>query len=742
MPFDNPRSVWFVEASGPDLNFIETAVARCNTNHPYLLFDARAISRIRERANRHPKLIARLKASLCDTECATSSQELRTRTKRQGRHLIHTAFLALISDCATKTDALHATRAALARLSTATSWKSRPVIKSFLDCAEIAVAVALAYDWLYHEFSDQEQRSIEDALYRHVLAPAHAAYEDRFALWPRRRDNCALVSNSGILLSALAVLGQYPEISQQLIRNSVASSWNVFDSLAPDGAWPEGPSYWSLAMRYAGLMVAALESTFDYSFGLADRPGFAQTGDFALHSVGPFGAAFNFGDSEPRVDTAPLAWFAHRFGRPTDARLIDRYDGWYLPFTVIWPTRPKIKRSEVGVPTGKVFHSGNLACFRNTWSRDPAAQPVYLAIKGGNVAGAAHPGSRSPPLPHDVLLHSQADAGSFILDGARQRWIIDLGSDDYDLPGYFDHGADNRSGPRWRYYRTRTAGHNTLVIDGANQLPDAAAPIIGYCVDGDCKWAVFDLSAAYGKPVGTIRRGAAMIGRQAVIQDEVSPEVSGTIVWAVHTAAEPISVAGSIARFRSGDDRFVVRILEPAAAQFEIGFPPEPRAFPVADVRQLHGRPPVDGNETLVAELPRRVDDEDKRAAGALIRRLQIVWPKGVRRLSVALLPDCDEDDLALPVAPLDDWLARRPVRLIEYVQFQPIRSVGCGVAHANEPDIVPWSGCGETSRIAASKRLAGQSRIVNLTPRKSLKKRGERSKLPEDDVGPKRNVN
>jgi hypothetical protein len=619
---------------------------------------------IRGRANRHPELITRLKASLCEEGSTSAKQELRTGIKRQGRKLIHTAFLALIGDGEIKADALRATRAVLARLSAEPSWKARPVIKSFLDCAEIAVAVSLAYDWLYHEFSDQERRIIEDALVRHVLAPALAAYDDRFAQWPRRRDNCTLVSNSGILVSALAVLGRYPDISLRLIRQSLASSWNVFDGLAPDGAWPEGPSYWSLAMRYAGLMVAALESTLHDSFGLADRPGFAQTGDFALHAVGPFGSAFNFGDSEPRFDMAPLAWFAHRFRRPIDARLIDQYDGWYLPFTVIWPNRPKPKPSGIKVPTGKVFHSNNLACFRNTWSSCPAAHPVYLAIKGGNVAGL---GARSPPRPEDVFLHSQADAGSFILDGARQRWIIDLGADDYDLPGYFDHGADNRSGPRWRYYRTQTAGHNTLVIDGNNQIPDARAPIIGNCVDGDCKWAIFDLSAAYGKPPGSVRRGAALIGRQVVIQDDVRPELSGTIVWAVHTGAEPISIAGSIARFRSGDDRFVLRILEPAAACFEIGFPPEPQVFQIADVRQLHGRSSFDSKGARVAELPRRIDVEGGRAAGALIRRLQIVWPEGTRRLSVALLPDCDDDDSALPVTPLDEWLARRPVRLASY---------------------------------------------------------------------------
>jgi hypothetical protein len=46
---------------------------------------------------------------------------------------------------------------------------------------------------------------------------------------------------------------------------------------------------------------------------------------------------------------------------------------------------------------------------------------------------------------------------------------------------------------------------------------------------------------------------------------------------------------------------------------------------------------------------------------------LQIVWPEHARRLSVALLPDCDDDDLPLPVTPLSEWLARRPVRLTRY---------------------------------------------------------------------------
>jgi hypothetical protein len=664
LPFDNARSVLSGEAGGPDLRLIDRAIAAFKSEHPYLLFDKPAIARIRERANSNPQLLARLKTSLCKESSVAGEREVRTGIKRQSRRLIHAAFLAMISDGTVRIDALRTARTGLSEFAAATSWKARPVIKSFLDCAEIAVAVSLAYDWLYDEFSDEERDTIEGCLFHHVLEPARAAYDDRFVLWPKRRDNCTLVSNSGILLTALAVLERRPEAAAQLIRKSFASSWTIFDLLAPDGAWPEGLSYWSLAMRYAGLMVAALESAFSQSFGLADRPGFALTGDFALHAVGPFGAAFNFADSEPRFDLSPLTWFAHRFKRPIDAKLIDRYQGWCLPFTTIWPDRPKPNPKTIKPPTGKIFHSGNLACFRNTWSTNPAARPVFIAIKGGNAFGIGPTGSARP---EDVFLHAQADAGSFIVDGARQRWIIDLGPDDYDLPGYFDHGADNTSGPRWRYYRTQTAGHNTLMINGRNQIPNARATIIGSCSDGSCKWAVFDLSAAYGRPAGTIRRGAALIGRQVVIEDEVSPDIAGAIVWSVHTSAEPVSVAGSVARFRLGADRFVVRILEPATACFEIGFPPEPRPFPIADVRQLHGVSVLAGERPVVFELPRRADDSGQRAGGALIRRLQIVWPTGTRRLSVALLPDCDDDDFALPVAPLNDWLAKRPVRLARF---------------------------------------------------------------------------
>ncbi len=659
MPFDNVRSLPFDESDRPDVALAETALARFRAQHPYLLFRNAALPALRRLAGTPPDLGARSAKPLLDSPAAPLPQDPRAAIKRRARRLIATSFVALTADGAAAEAALAATCDALDGFAAAATWKERPVIRSFLDCAEIAVAVSLAYDWLYHKLTARTREAIESAIRRNVLDPALAAYEDRSLLWPKRCDNCTLVSNSGILIAALAVLRPHRALSAELVRHSLDSSWQAFSVLAPDGAWREGLSYWSLAMRYAALMVAALESTLGTSFGLAGRPGFAETGDFALYAAGPFGAAFNFGDSDQRFDVSTLAWHAHRFGRPIDRWLLHGGEARHPAFATIWPKQAGEGPAALGLPTGKIFRSGDLACFRNTWSSAPQARPVYLAVKGGNVFS---PIGGGVPRPEEVALHAQADAGTFVLDGARRRWVVDLGGDDYDLPGYFDHGKDARSGRRWQYYRSQAAGHNTLTINGRDQVPNAAAAIIGSSVEGDCKWAVFELSGAYGQPPGTVRRGAALIGRQVVIQDEVDPAACRNIVWAMHTSAEPVALAGSLARFRLGEDRLVARIMEPAGARFELVLPPAPRSFTLDDTRLLHGRPPGDG--AVVSELPRRADWSGQRAAGALIRRLQIAWPAGTRRLTVLLLPDCDGDELALPVAPLDHWLARRPIRL------------------------------------------------------------------------------
>jgi hypothetical protein len=655
VPFDSACTFGF-ELDGPDWLRVERAAARFALAHPYLIFRRAAVPAIRRRAAREPQLRETQQTILVEAVPPLSSDDSRTIIKRRARRLIATAFAALTAERAIASRALTESRRVLAELAAAPSWKSRPVIRSFLDCAEIAIAAALAYDWLHDMIEERERAAIEQAIRRNVLEPALADYEDQSVAWPRRRDNCTVVSNAGIALAALAVLPLNGALAGRVLNHSLASNWRIFAGLAPDGAWREGLSYWSLTMRYAALLTAALESTFGDSFGLADRAGFAETGAFALYTVGPFGAAFNFGDSELRYDASPLAWFAHRFQRPADGWLSRGGGNWSALLRTIWPYQKKARPMTVGLPTGKIFDSGDLASFRNTWMTSPGARPVFVAIKGGNVPAV---GGGRAPRRDDCLLHAQADAGTFVVDGARHRWVLDLGPDDYDLPGYFDLGEDGRSGRRWAYYRTQAAGHNTLLIGRRDQIPNMPAPIVAGAVDRDCKWVVLDLSPAYGKPIGSVRRGAALLGRQIAIEDELDPAIGEEIVWTMHISADQATICGSVARLRTGEDLFEAHILAPADARFELTAPPPPRIFKGTAARLRHDLLCSDG--ASVSERPYTDATERRRP----IQRLQIALPAGTPRVTVLLLPDCHGDEPVLAVTPLADWLARRPLRLI-----------------------------------------------------------------------------
>jgi hypothetical protein len=590
-------------------------------------------------------------------------KDARTAVKREARRLTCLAFGALVSDGALRQRIVGRIRDRLHVLCSLETWNPRAVIRSFLDRSETGVAVALAYDWTYAELDAGIRSAVEEALLAQLLTPAIEAYRDASADWPRRRDNLTVVSNAGIMISALALLPRHRELCNDALEHGFASMWRAFEAFAPDGAWPEGPSYWSLSVRHACLAIAALESSLGSSFGLASRPGFAQTGDFILHATGPFGAAFDFGDSTPDVDLAALAWFAHRFKRPMDGWLAADYDGWHLPWTLLWNERPAIDPEASGTPTGKVFRGSGLAGFRSSWSRSPEARPVFVAIKGANTPALESDSSEVP-------IHAQADAGSFVVDGAHTRWVLDLGPDEYDLPGYFEHGTSEAPGRRWRYYRNSTAGHNTLLVGGRNQYPGAAAPALGSQVAGDCKWVVFDLSAAYGQPSGTIRRGAALIGRHVIIQDEVSASISEPVEWVVHTAADPVAVGSRIAHFRCDADRFRVQILEPENTELRLGAPPPARAFELDSRAELHGACiPRDGR---VKERDRRYSNPGSDSFGRAIRRLEIPWPSGAQRLTVLLSPDFDGAAPAIRTAPLDQWLSEGPLRIIHQRRLSP----------------------------------------------------------------------
>ena len=273
-----------------------------------------------------------------------------------------------------------------------------------------------------------------------------------------------MVCNAGIAAAALAIAGEPGEAGQlidekcrSVIRYALDSLPRGLASYGVEGSWPEGTDYWNLVSFYTCIASGALLTALGNDYGLSSSHGVDRAGRFRIHSTGPFGKVFNFGDSAEDAGLAPeMFWFARRFANSayswSEQRALDR-TARVEPWDLIWFARESKSPQQQTPPWPLValFRGVDVAFMRSSWE-DPLA--LYVAAKGGDNKAA----------------HAHLDLGSFVFDAGGVRWASDLGPEDYELPGYLGRA-------RWQYYRTRTETHNTLLIDGENQDIRAEARI-------------------------------------------------------------------------------------------------------------------------------------------------------------------------------------------------------------------------------------------------------------------------
>ena len=454
----------------------------------------------------------------------------------------------------------------------------------FLDTAEMSNALGLGYDWLYSVMTPEDRRIVREAIVEKGLKPGLKIYESK-GWWSKSPNNWNQVCNGGLTVGALAIADEVAGPARQVVDAARKSIPIAMKSYAPDGGWEEGPGYWGYATVYNTYYLDALQTALGTDFGLGDLPGFAEAGEFRMHTIGPIGRTFNFADAGDRAGPAPeMLWLAGRFKRPSYAA----HELALTPparrgiFHLIWGLRTAPGASFGSEALDAAFRRINVACFRSAWG-DPKA--LFVGFKGGdNQAG-----------------HSHLDLGSFVLDAQGERWALDLGSDDYNLPGYFGKN-------RWDYYRLRTESHNTLLIDDANQDPKAKAPLVRFHSSKDRGHAVADLTAAYAPTVTKAWRGVARLGSEAVlIQDEVEATRPVKLKWNFHTDAR-IDAEGGRATLSKKDHKLTLRVVEPVGATFAVEpcNPPKPQkqqpnvhnvCLTIKDVKKAR--------IVVVAELPR-----------------------------------------------------------------------------------------------------------------------------------------
>lgn len=492
---------------------------------------------------------------------------------------------------------------------------------SFLDVSETCHAVGIGYDWFYHFLSEDTRETVRTNLIQKGLNLGIQSYTGigsptgTKAAWIAYEHNWNLVCNGGLIIGALAIADTDPEIAGIIIPSAVESLPRALITYGPDGAWPEGPSYWNYATSYAVFGLAALESALGTDFGLSDIPGLSETGYYPLHTAGPTGMYLNFADSPENniLRSSPcLFWLARRFDRAymSDMEHLMLGERGAGPLHLAWYVPPSGRTSYHLKRNLHLRGPVELALFRSALN-DPEA--LFVGVKAGD----------------NTFNHSHLDLGNFELDALGVRWVRDLGRDDYSLPGYFDfyYLTGKTGGKRWSYYRNSSHSHSVPLLNGENQNELAGASFITFRSGSDRSLVTVDLGEAYNAYALKTVRGVAMVGerRAVLVQDEFELRGMTDITWGMTTDAD-IELQGEIAVLKLKGKELKARILSPSGLAF--------------DVESAEQEPPEnmnDGVRRLVVRLPRA---QGKVRVAVL---LSPSWPDGT------IIYETD-------IIPLDEW--------------------------------------------------------------------------------------
>lgn len=424
----------------------------------------------------------------------------------------------------------------------------------FLDTAEMSHAVGVGYDWLFDYLGDDARQTIVTALIEKGLKPGLEVY-DAEGWWVRSEHNWNQVCNGGMIVGALAIADVAPGYAERIIPAAVKSLPRALKTYNPDGAWGEGPGYWSYATHYTAYGLTALETALGNTFGLLDIDGLPKAGDFPIYTTGPTGLYLNFADVGERSSRRPMAcmfWLARTFHNPLYAyaehEAIARRSanaGHLVWYTARPPARAARKRLD------KYFDGPvEVVTMRSAWD-DPEA--LFVGIKAG----------------YNQVNHGHLDLGNFELDALGVRWVRDLGSDNYNLPGYW---SGRRGGQRWSYYRLNSASHSVPMLGGEGQDPLGEARFTQRMLNGTEPVATVELTKAYEKYAHSVVRGVALVGdrRAVMVQDEFTLREPCDITWGLTTDAEITLKEGGIAELSLGGERLVMRVLSPYHAPLVI----------------------------------------------------------------------------------------------------------------------------------------------------------------------------
>lgn len=469
----------------------------------------------------------------------------------------------------------------------------------FLDVAEMTAGLAIGYDWLHAGLSAADRQTIRRAIVEKGLEPS---FTDPPQKWVTRTNNWNQVCHGGLVMGALAVAEDAPDLARRVIERAVENVPIAMQQYAPDGTYPEGPTYWAYATTYNALMIATLQSALGSDFGLLGQPGFLKTADYRLHVIGPTGLAFGYSDGTETqgADVAAAAFYlASQRNDPSllynEIRSLDRLlakpvetkagaADWLMLAWAAAPGEPKPPSAMHYVADGPT----PVGLHRSSWDRDA----TFVGIKGGSPSTS----------------HAHMDVGTFVLDAGGERWAGDLGLQAYTKLeaakiNLFDM---KQASQRWGVFRFGPMSHNILTVNGQEQSVSGNATITHRSPTS----TVVDASPVYAGQLAAASRGVLLRADRSVrLQDDIQaqPDAPATVRWAMLTKAE-ITVDGRTATLTQNGKTLRLTAASPADVAFQIvSVDPPPREYdapnPGSRLVTFTVTLPANGSSTLAIDF-------------------------------------------------------------------------------------------------------------------------------------------
>ncbi len=438
----------------------------------------------------------------------------------------------------------------------------------FLDVAEMTMAVAIGYDWLYPKLSESSKKVIREAI---VIKGLNQSLDPKYYGWVRAVHNWNQVCNAGMTFGALAVAEDYPKLSKNMIERAIESIKLPMCEYNPDGAYPEGYTYWGYGTSFNVMFLSAIEKVFLSDFGLNNIPGFLKTAGFLENMSGVTGACYNWGDCGLGGNLNPaMFWFAQRNSDPSllwvEKYFLQRgeYNGFtrdrLLPAVMIWGKDLPIDR--IPEPKGHLWtgQGANPVCLMRTAWSDPYA--IFLGFKAGSAS----------------VNHGHMDIGSFVMEADGVRWASDFGMQEYESlesKGIEVFGR-TQDAQRWTILRTNNKAHNTITVNDQLQNVKGYAKIDRFSENSGFMYAISDLSGVYENQLKSANRGVAIVDqRYVVVMDEmVSLNKPTTLRWTMMTTATPVLEDKKITLSKEGH-QLIIQIKTPGAVKIKT-WPTEP----------------------------------------------------------------------------------------------------------------------------------------------------------------------